>query len=124
HLDLLKQALLGGKIAAYAQGFEVMAAASRSYGWSLPLAELARIWRAGCIIRSQFLTTIASEFEKTDQPRNLLMLKEFIDMMGAAQRSMRTLIADCARMGIPMPALSASLSYFDLYRQGRGTANL
>lgn len=123
-IDDLESALLAGKIAAYAQGFAVMAAASKENKWDLPLAEVAQIWRAGCIIRSAFLTTIASAFENASRQDNLLMVPEFVDMMGKAQTSLRRIVARGAETGLPMPALASALSYFDLYRQGRGTANL
>jgi 6-phosphogluconate dehydrogenase len=123
-IDDLERALLAGKIAAYAQGFAVMAGASRDFKWNLPLPEVARIWRAGCIIRSAFLSTIASAFENADAQTNLLLVSEFVAIMVEAQASLRSVVARGAEAGLPMPALSSALSYFDLYRHGRGTANL
>ncbi|MDP3897337.1 MAG: NADP-dependent phosphogluconate dehydrogenase, partial [Mesorhizobium sp.] len=121
HLEL---ALFAGKVAAYAQGFAVMAAASREFGWDLPMATIARIWRAGCIIRSQFLDTIASAFEGDRDVANLLLAPGFVAMMTEAQPSLRQAVAVAAVHGLPLPALSSALAYFDGYRQGRGTANL
>ncbi len=120
----LEAALLAGKIAAYAQGFAVMSGASKEFDWNLPLAEVARIWRAGCIIRSTFLSTIADAFEGTQGQTNLLMVPAFVEMMSDAQAGLRRVVARAATAGLPVPALSSALSYFDMYRQGRGTANL
>jgi 6-phosphogluconate dehydrogenase len=120
----LEQALFAAKIAAYAQGFAVMRAASQEFGWSLPMATVARIWRAGCIIRSQFLDTIASAFEGRGDLPNLLISPAFIGMVKTAEPSLRRVVSMGAEHGLPMPALSSALAYFDAYRQGRGTANL
>ncbi|MBP0437403.1 NADP-dependent phosphogluconate dehydrogenase [Tianweitania sediminis] len=120
----LELALLAGKIAAYAQGFAVMSGASQDYRWNLPLPEIARIWRAGCIIRSQFLTTIATAYDGASAETNLLMVPAFVEMMQETQGALRKVVARAATAGLPVPALSSALSYFDMYRQGRGTANL
>ncbi|MFN3550038.1 MAG: NADP-dependent phosphogluconate dehydrogenase [Mesorhizobium sp.] len=122
-VDDLELALLAGKIAAYAQGFAVMEAASRDFDWGLPMATIARIWRAGCIIRSQFLDTIAEAFEG-EPPANLMAAPRFVDLMQEAVPSLRRTVSRAALAGIPVPALSASLAYFDAYRTARGTANL
>jgi 6-phosphogluconate dehydrogenase len=119
----LELALFAGKIAAYAQGFAVMDAASKEFDWNLPLPTIAKIWRAGCIIRSQFLGTIAEAFSG-GAAANLLMAPAFIDMMKEAHPSLRRIVARASEAGLPMPALSSALAYFDLYRQGRGTSNL
>ncbi len=119
----LELALLAGKIAAYAQGFAVMEAASKEFDWGLPMATIARIWRAGCIIRSQFLDSIASAFEDGDVA-NLMAAPRFVELMQEAVPSLRRTVARAALAGIPVPALSAALAYFDAYRSGRGTANL
>ncbi|MCO6048936.1 NADP-dependent phosphogluconate dehydrogenase [Mesorhizobium sp. RP14(2022)] len=121
--QLLEHALLAGKVVAYAQGFAVLAMASRMFDWNLPLPTVARIWRAGCIIRSQFLGTIAAAFEgpKVD---NLLMTPAFIDIMKRSHGALREVVARAAQAGLPMPALSSALAYFDSYRQGRGTTDL
>ena len=119
----LELALFAGKIAAYAQGFAVMDAASREFSWSIPLPTVAKIWRAGCIIRSQFLGTLAEAFSG-EKVANLLMAPAFVTMMQEAHPSLRRVVARAAEAGLPVPALSAALSYFDGYRQGRGTSNL
>jgi 6-phosphogluconate dehydrogenase len=120
----LELALFAGKIAAYAQGFAVMSAASKAFGWNLPLPTIAKIWRAGCIIRSQFLGRIADAFEGGGNLDNLLMAPAFIDMMKGAHPSLRCIVARAAEAGLPVPALSSALGYFDSYRLARGTTNL
>ncbi len=120
----LEFALLAGKIAAYAQGFAVMDTASREFGWSLPLATIAKIWRAGCIIRSQFLGQIASAFAASGPLPNLLLAPPFVDLMRQSHGNLRAVVSRASESGIPVPALSAALAYFDVYRQARGTANL
>jgi 6-phosphogluconate dehydrogenase len=122
-LSDLELALFAGKIAAYAQGFAVLDAASRENSWSIPLPTVAKIWRAGCIIRSQFLGTLAEAFSG-GKVANLLMAPAFVAMMQEAHPSLRRVVAEAAQAGLPVPALSAALSYFDGYRQGRGTSNL
>ena len=119
----LELALFAGKIAAYAQGFAVMSAASREFGWNLPLPTIAKIWRAGCIIRSQFLGTLAEAFSDAAVP-NLLMTPAFIPMMKEAHPALRRTVARAAEAGLPTPALASALGYFDSYRLGRGTSNL
>jgi 6-phosphogluconate dehydrogenase len=122
-LSELELALFAGKIAAYAQGFAVMAAASKEFGWNLPMPTIAKIWRAGCIIRSQFLGTLAEAFGGGDVA-NLLMAPAFIAMMKEAHPALRRIVARAAEAGLPTPALSSALGYFDSYRQARGTSNL
>ena len=120
----LGSALYAGKIAAYAQGFAVLEAASAEHGWSLPLANIARIWRAGCIIRSQFLDHIAAAFEAAGGAGNLLLAPDFIVEMQRTHPALRRTVALAAETAAPAPALSSALAYFDSYRQARGTANL
>lgn len=120
----LENALLAAKIAAYAQGFAVMATASRDFGWSLPMPTIARIWRAGCIIRSQFLDEITSAFTKEPDVANLIVTPAFSKMVKDTDGALRRVVSYAALNGLPVPALSSALSYFDSYRRGRGTANL
>ncbi len=120
----LEAALYAGKIAAYAQGFAVLAQASADFAWQLPMPVIARIWRAGCIIRSQFLDRIAAAFSGTGGQGNLLMAPDFVAMMKDTHMALRQVVAEAARAGSPVPALSSALAYFDSYRQGRGSANL
>jgi 6-phosphogluconate dehydrogenase len=122
-LEQLEQALLAGKIVSYAQGFAVMAKASEEHGWNLPLATIAKIWRAGCIIRSRFLDQMSEAYAGGGNT-NLLMVPDFVSIMKAAHADLRRAVAEGAINAIPMICLSASLAYFDSYRQGLGTANL
>ncbi len=119
----LEQALLAGKIVSYAQGFAVLAEASKEFGWDLPLATIAKIWRAGCIIRSRFLDQMSAAYAKGGST-NLLMVPDFVAIMKDANKSLRKVIAEAALGEFPMICLSASLAYFDSYRQALGTANL
>jgi 6-phosphogluconate dehydrogenase len=119
----LEKALLAGKIVSYAQGFAVMAKASEENGWNLPLATIAKIWRAGCIIRSRFLDQMSAAYTKGGAT-NLLMVPDFVGIMKDAHPSLRKIVSAAAVGEFPMICLSASLAYFDSYRQGLGTANL
>lgn len=120
----LELALFAAKIAAYAQGFAVMAEASREFGWALPMPTIARIWRAGCIIRSQFLDEITKAFTEQPDVANLIVTPAFSAMVQESLPSLRRIVAAAVTAGIPVPALASALSYFDAYRQARGTANL
>jgi 6-phosphogluconate dehydrogenase len=119
----LEKALLAGKIVSYAQGFAVMAKASEENGWNLPLATIAKIWRAGCIIRSRFLDQMSAAYAKGGAT-NLLMVPDFVTIMKDAHKSLRKIVAAGAIGEFPLICLSASLAYFDSYRQAQGTANL
>ena len=123
-IDKLELALFAGKVAAYAQGFAVLEAASKEFSWNLPMATIARIWRAGCIIRSQFLDKIATAYEENSGLTNLLVAPAFVAMMQGATPALRHIVARGAQDALPLPALSSALAYFDSYRQARGTANL
>ncbi|MCR6634560.1 NADP-dependent phosphogluconate dehydrogenase [Devosia sp.] len=119
----LEKALLAGKIVSYAQGFAVINKASEEFGWSLPLATIAKIWRAGCIIRSRFLDQMSSAYAK-GEATNLLVVPDFVGIMKDSHPSLRKVVAAASVGEFPMICLSASLSYFDSYRQAQGTANL
>ncbi|UHD46316.1 NADP-dependent phosphogluconate dehydrogenase [Aureimonas altamirensis] len=123
-LNELEAALETAKIIAYAQGFAVLTAASAEHSWNLPLGEIARIWRAGCIIRSQFLDDITKAYDGAEPPANLLHAPEFVARVSAGESALRRVVAKAALAGIAVPALAAALSYFDDYRRGRGTTNL
>ena len=129
----LEMALLAGKVAAYAQGFAAMRAMSDERGWDVPLARVAEVWRAGCIIRSDFLSVIAEALPealpsrnaaKGGQPANLLVVPEFVAMVADALPALRRTVARAARHGHPVPALGAALAYVEGYARERGTANL
>lgn len=123
-VDDLELALFAAKIGAYAQGFAVMAEASREFGWNLPMPTIARIWRAGCIIRSQFLDEITKAFTANPDAANLVVTPAFAAMLKQALPSLRRVVATAFTAGLPVPALASALAYFDAYRQARGTANL
>ncbi|NUB45986.1 NADP-dependent phosphogluconate dehydrogenase [Fertoebacter nigrum] len=122
-LDVLEQALIAGKILCYAQGFALISAASASFGWALPLPAIARVWREGCIIRSAMLDDMANAL--TDAPdRNLMLAPFFAEKLASAQTGLRDTVAECARAGLPVPALASGLAWFDMMRTGRSTANM
>ena len=122
-IDRLEEALLAGKICCYAQGFGLLATASAEFGWSVPLAAVARVWRAGCIIRSAMLDDMAQALQ-VDADTNLMFAPTFAARLAAIHASLRAVVAQAALSGIATPALSAALSYFDTMRTARGTANL
>ncbi len=121
--DTLEAALLAGKIACYAQGFGLLDAASREFGWNLPMAGIARVWRAGCIIRSAMLDDMA-EALSASPAGNLMFAGGFAERLKSAHPSLRAVVARAALSGAPAPALSAGLSYFDMMRTARSTANM
>jgi 6-phosphogluconate dehydrogenase len=122
-LDLLEQALIAGKVLCYAQGFDLLKAASDSFDWKLSLPDVARVWRAGCIIRSSMLNDMASAF--TAEPdTNLMFASGFVPLLKDNEASLRSLVAKAAAAALPVPALSSALSYFDMMRMRRGTANM
>ncbi len=120
----LESALLAAKIGAYAQGFAVLSAASKEFNWSLPMPTIARIWRAGCIIRSQFLDEITTAFTKDPDIANLIVTPAFAKMVKESDGALRRVVSAAALGGLPVPALASALGYFDSYRRGRGTANV
>jgi 6-phosphogluconate dehydrogenase len=109
-------ALYAAKICAYAQGMSLIQAASREYQWRIDLAELARIWTGGCIIRARFLDSIRKAFQRDAALASLLLDEDFRGWMGAAQAGLRRVVAAAAELGIPVPAFAASLSWYDGYR--------
>jgi 6-phosphogluconate dehydrogenase len=117
-------ALYASKICSYAQGMSLIRAASREWGWDINLRELARIWKGGCIIRARFLDTIMGAFERQPDLPNLLLDYDCMNGIQQSERAWRWLIATAVQMGIPVPALSASLCYFDGYRSAQLPQNL
>jgi 6-phosphogluconate dehydrogenase len=122
-LTALEQALIAGKILCYAQGFAMISAASDSFGWRLPLPEIARVWRAGCIIRSAMLNDMAEALTQ-DPARNLILAPFFAERIEAALPALRQVVAEGALKGHALPALSSGLAWFDLMRTARGSANM
>jgi 6-phosphogluconate dehydrogenase len=123
-LKMLEEALLSGKIAAYAQGFAVMAKASEAWNWNLPLGTIAKIWRAGCIIRSVFLDDISKAYAVSGNVADLMDIEPFTGMLKATNDSLRRIVAAAVLKGVPVPALSSALACFDFMRTGRSTADL
>ena len=123
NVELLREAMFAAKLLAYAQGFSLMRAASEKYGWNLDFAGIAKIWRNGCIIRSDFLNNIALAYEKGN-PRNMIFAPYFQSRVRLLVPSLRRACAFCALQGVPAPCLSSALSYFDSLRQISSPANL
>ncbi len=123
-LRLLEQALTAGKIVAYSQGFTVMARASATWDWHLPLGTIAKIWRAGCIIRSVFLDDIARAYGETGGETDLMLAEPFAGELKATEAGLRRVVAEATLKGIPVPALSQAIGFFDLSRARRTTADL
>ncbi|MBN2744313.1 MAG: decarboxylating NADP(+)-dependent phosphogluconate dehydrogenase [Marinilabiliaceae bacterium] len=123
-IDDLKQALYASKIISYAQGYELMRAAAAEYGWQLNYGGIALMWRGGCIIRSAFLGKIKEAFDKQPNLNNLLLDPFFNEKVTLAQAGWRRVIAAATLNGIPAPAMSSALTYFDGYRSERLPANL
>ena len=123
-VDDVRAALYASKVVAYAQGFEQMQAASNENGWDLNLGAIARIWRGGCIIRARFLNRITESYAEQSDLKNLLLAPYFRDAIGQAQDAWRRVITIAVEAGIPVPAFSSSLAYYDAYRRDRLPANL
>jgi 6-phosphogluconate dehydrogenase len=120
----LQSALIVGRILAYAQGFEILAAGSKEFNWSLDFARIAEIWRAGCIIRSAMLDDIATAFRSPLPAGNLALSDHFISLLTSHIAGLRRVVSAAALKGLPTPALAAALNWFDLIRQERGTSDL
>ena len=120
----LEQALYASKIVSYAQGYQLMRAVSDERDWKLNYGGIALMWRGGCIIRSAFLNNIRDAFEKDAGLTNLLLDQFFEKAVENAQASWRRVVSQAALLGIPMPAISAALAYYDGYRTERLPANL
>jgi 6-phosphogluconate dehydrogenase len=123
-LEALQDALYASKICTYAQGFALMSAAAREYNWSLNLGEIAMIWRGGCIIRAQFLDSIREAFDRNPHLMNLMLDSNFKDVLEKAQQNWRKVVIEATQLGIPVPAFSSALNYFDSYRTRRLPANM
>lgn len=121
---MAEEALYFSFIVTYAQGLHLLAEASKEYGYQLDIAVIAKIWRAGCIIRAGLLADITEAFERDSSIANLLVSESFIDKVQNAVGSARELVAFAAKNGIPLPGLSNSLTYFDAYTSTRLPLNL
>ena len=120
----VRQGLYASKICSYAQGFQLMRAAAAEYGWNLNYGGVAAIWRGGCIIRSQFLSRITEAFRGRKQVVNLLLVPYFRSAVRKAQGPWRRVVTAAIKLGVPVPAFSTALAYYDGYRSERLPANL
>jgi 6-phosphogluconate dehydrogenase len=120
----LHDALLASKICAYAQGMHLIRAGSDFYGWGVSLREMARIWKAGCIIRARLLDDIMRAYERDPHLPNLMVDDWFAARLADCQPGWRRAVATAVGLGIPVPAISASIAYFDSYRTARLPQNL
>lgn len=119
----LEQALIAGKILCYAQGFTMISGASERFGWTLNLPEIAKVWRAGCIIRSSMLNDMAEALGE-DPDRNLIMAPFFADLIEKGLPGLRQVVSQGIAAGHALPALASGLMWFDMMRTSRGTANM
>jgi 6-phosphogluconate dehydrogenase len=123
-VDQVRDALYASKMVAYAQGFEQMRAASHDGGWNVDLGALSRIWRGGCIIRARFLNRIADAYAEQPDLENLLVSAYFQEGTARTQDAWRHVVARAVALGVPTPAFSSALAYYDGYRRERAPANL
>ncbi|MEM1032714.1 MAG: NADP-dependent phosphogluconate dehydrogenase [Myxococcota bacterium] len=122
--DDLSDALYAAKIASYAQGFTMMAEASKAWDYGIDLAEVARIWTGGCIIRAAFLGRISQAFKAEPVPESLALAADFTGELGRRIPALRRVVAAGTGAGIPVPGLAASLGWFDTLTTARGSANV
>ena len=123
-IESIRQALYASKIVSYAQGYMLMRAAAKEYNWNLNYGGIALMWRGGCIIRSRFLGDIKKAFEKNPKLTNLMLDPFFKKAIQKSHRGWRNVVATAAKKGIPVPAFSTALAFFDAYRSERLPANL
>jgi 6-phosphogluconate dehydrogenase len=123
-IEWVQGAIYAAKICSYAQGFNLMRLADMEYGYNLNFSEVARIWRGGCIIRARFLSDVQRAFKGNPRLTNLMMDPGFSKAINDRQVSLRKVVALAAESGIPVPAFSSALAYYDSYRSGRLPANL
>jgi 6-phosphogluconate dehydrogenase len=123
-IEAIRQALYASKIVSYAQGYMLMRAAAAEHKWNLNNGGIALMWRGGCIIRSAFLGKIKEAFDKNPKLMNLMLDPFFKKAIKDCQRSWRNVVAMAAKKGIPVPAFSTALAFYDAYRSERLPANL
>jgi 6-phosphogluconate dehydrogenase len=123
-VDDVRHALYASKITSYAQGMNMLRAASRAYNWGLQLGRLARIWKGGCIIRAQFLDRITKAYQRDEGLANLMVDGEFAKELNERQGGWRRTVTAAINAGIAVPTIGASLAYFDSYRTEKLPANL
>ena len=122
--ELLENALIAGKICAYAQGFAVLSAASQHHDWGLNLGTIANVWRAGCIIQANFLDEVTNAFKNAPIINNLMLAPAFVESLRRTVPALREVISASVQAGVSVPVLSASLAYFDAYTIPYSPANL
>lgn len=120
----IRQALYASKIVSYAQGYMLMRAAAEEYGWNLNYGGVALMWRGGCIIRSRFLGDIKTAYDNNPGLSNLLLDKFFVDAIAGTQDAWRKVIGVAVTNGVPVPAMSTALAFYDAYRTSDLPANL
>ena len=120
----LEEAIFASKIISYAQGYDLMMEAAKEYNWNLNYGGIALMWRGGCIIRSRFLADIKKAFDNNPKLENLLLDPFFKESIESVQESWRRVCATALENGIPVPALTSALCYFDGFRNDRLPANL
>ncbi|OJF94315.1 NADP-dependent phosphogluconate dehydrogenase [Alkalibacterium sp. 20] len=123
-IEKMREALYFSKIMSYAQGFAQMRTASDEYDWKLQYGEIAKIFRAGCIIRARFLQKITEAYEREPELKNLVLDEYFLDIAGRYQQSVRDLVGLAVQAGVPVPAFSSAIAYYDSYRSERLPANI
>ena len=123
-IDAVRDALYASKIVSYAQGMDLLGAAGKLYHWNLSFGDIATIWRGGCIIRARFLDRIKEAYDRDPALGNLMLDPYFTDALTKNQPNWRHAVSTAATYGVAVPAFSASLAYFDSYRQARLPANL
>ena len=120
----IRHALYASKVCSYAQGFVQLRAAAAQHDWPLDYGRNAQLWRGGCIIRARFLDRIKEAFDRNPQLENLLLDTFFTNVVKAAQDAWRQVVAEASKLGLPVPAFSSALAYYDGYRRERLPANL
>jgi 6-phosphogluconate dehydrogenase len=123
-IDATRRALYAAKIISYAQGMALLRQASHEYKYDIDLAEVAKIWRAGCIIRAALLSDVRAAFSRNPALVNLMLDDSFSASLASGQQALRDVVRTAVSAGIPVPALSSSLAYYDSYRTARLPANL
>jgi 6-phosphogluconate dehydrogenase len=123
-IEAVRRALYLSKVISYAQGFAQLRAASDEYGWNLPFGTIAKIFRAGCIIRARFLQKITDAYSNDPALENLLLDPYFRDISENYQSALREVVTAAVAAGVPVPALASAIAYFDGYRSERLPANL
>ncbi|MGT0248658.1 NADP-dependent phosphogluconate dehydrogenase [Burkholderia pyrrocinia] len=123
-VEAVRRALYLSKVISYAQGFAQLRTASEEYGWNLDLGTIAKIFRAGCIIRARFLQKITEAYAKDPALANLLLDPYFQDIAANYQASLRDVVVAAVKAGVPVPAFASAVAYFDSYRSERLPANL